>query len=224
MTTPIVKVFRRYTISLAILGVGLMLAAGTVHYWQAWLLLAVVSLACVPHTVLIGQDPLLRESRLRSGPTAESRPIQKIIVTFLLATTVAAYLVPALDRRFGWSAVPLWLCLLGEGVILLALWWGYRVFRVNSFGAATVQVAENQRVIDSGPYATVRHPMYSGASIYTLGLSLALGSWWGLIPAALTVLGFAWRLADEEKFLARQLPGYADYCAKVRWRLFPGVY
>ena len=100
----------------------------------------------------------------------------------------------------------------------------YRVFKANSFGSATVEVEKDQKVISTGPYAIVQNPMYSSAAVYFIGLSLALGSYWGLIPAVLTILGFVWRLFDEEKFLAQNLSGYWEYCAKVRWHLIPGIF
>src|SRR5262249_13499657 len=90
--------------------------------------------------------------------------------------------------------------------------------------SATVEITQDQEVIPTGPYAIVRNPMYSSAAVYFIGMSLALGSYWGLIPAILTILGLIWRLFDEEKFLAQKLPGYTDYCAKVRWHLIPGVF
>jgi protein-S-isoprenylcysteine O-methyltransferase Ste14 len=104
------------------------------------------------------------------------------------------------------------------------MWAALRVFRENAFGSATVEVVEGQKVISTGPYAIVRHPMYASAAVYFVGASLALSSFWGLIPALLTILGLLLRLLDEERFLAQTLPGYADYCARVRWRLIPGLF
>jgi protein-S-isoprenylcysteine O-methyltransferase Ste14 len=98
------------------------------------------------------------------------------------------------------------------------------VFKANPFGSATVQVTNDQKVISTGPYATVRNPMYASAAVYLMGVSLALGSWWGLIAAILTIFGLVWRLLDEEKLLAQDLPGYTDYCAKVHWHLIPRVF
>jgi protein-S-isoprenylcysteine O-methyltransferase Ste14 len=100
----------------------------------------------------------------------------------------------------------------------------YRVFNENSFSFATVKIGKDQKVIPTGPYAIVRNPMYSSAAVYFIGMSLALGSYWGLIPAILTVLGLVWRLFDEEKYLAENLPGYRQYCAKVRRPLVPGIF
>jgi len=104
------------------------------------------------------------------------------------------------------------------------MWAVIRVLKENSFASATVEVVKDQKVISTGPYAFVRNPMYTCAILYTIGLSLALGSYWGLVPAFLVAVGFAWRLFDEEKFLADSLAGYKDYCAKVRWHLIPGIF
>jgi len=100
----------------------------------------------------------------------------------------------------------------------------FLVFKENSFGSATVEVRKGQTVISTGPYAIVRNPMYSSAAVYFIGVSLALGSYWGLIPVLLTILGLVLRLLDEERFLAKNLTGYTEYCAKVRWHLIPGIF
>jgi protein-S-isoprenylcysteine O-methyltransferase Ste14 len=114
--------------------------------------------------------------------------------------------------------------MVGDLSIFVAMWMVYWVFKENSYGSATVEITQDQKVISTGPYAIVRNPMYSSAAVYFIGMSLALGSYWGLIPAALVILGFVWRLFDEEKFLAQNLPGYTDYCTKVRWHLIPGIF
>ncbi len=100
----------------------------------------------------------------------------------------------------------------------------YRVFKENSFGSTTIDIVKDQKVICTGPYAIVRNPMYSSAAVYFVGLSLALSSYWGLIASVLTILGLVWRLLDEEQFLAKNLPGYRDYCARVRWHLISGIF
>jgi len=137
---------------------------------------------------------------------------------------IATFIVPALDRRFGWSNVPFWLSIAGDLLILVGLWMVFRVFKANSFASATIEIANDQKVISTGPYAIVRNPMYASAAVYLVGVSLALGSYWGLIAAILTTFGLVGRLLDEEKFLAQDLPGYTDYCAKVHWHLIPGVF
>ena len=207
-----------------LMGLALFLSAGTADYWQAWVFLGVGAVSGILLDLFIMKDPVLLESRTKFGPTAEQRPLQKIIVLCAGLPAIAAFIVPALDRRFGWSNMPLWLSLAGDLLILAGMWMVYRVFKENSFGSATVEIATDQRVISTGPYAIVRNPMYASAAVYFIGTPLALGSYWGLIPSVLTILGLVWRLFDEEKFLSRNLPGYTEYCAKVRWRLIPGIF
>jgi len=137
---------------------------------------------------------------------------------------IATFIIPALDRRFGWSNLPSWLSIAGDLFILAGMWMVSRVFNANPFGSATVEIAKDQKVISTGPYAIVRNPMYASGAVYLVGVSLALGSYWGLIAAILTILGLVWRLFDEEKFLVQNLTGYTEYCAKVRWHLIPGVF
>jgi protein-S-isoprenylcysteine O-methyltransferase Ste14 len=213
-----------FVVSLAAISLALFLAAGTVRYWQAWVYVGVVALSGIPLMLYIINDPILLENRTKIGPASEQRPFQKIVVLWLVLLMAAAFIVPGLDRRFGWSNVPPWVSVAGDLLILAAMWMSLRVFKENSFGSATVEVAKGQRVISTGPYAVVRHPMYSSAAVYFIGLSLALGSYWGLIPAVLAILGLILRLFDEERFLANNLTGYTDYCAKVRWRLMPGIF
>jgi protein-S-isoprenylcysteine O-methyltransferase Ste14 len=224
MKNPKVQVWLWLVVSFGLIGLALFLAAGTIHYWQAWVYLGVGAVSSIPLTLYIANDPVLRESRTKAGPTAEQRPIQRVIVLCMGLPAIATFIVPALDHRFGWSSVPSWVCVVGDLFILVAMWMVYRVFKENSFAASTVEVVQNQRVISTGPYAIVRNPMYSSAAVYFVAMSLALGSYWGLLPAVATIFGLVWRLLDEEKFLAANLPGYKEYCAKVRWHLIPGVY
>jgi protein-S-isoprenylcysteine O-methyltransferase Ste14 len=218
------KVWLSLIISSVLIGFALFLLAGTIKYWQAWIYLAVGAASSVAVTLHIMKDPILLKNRTKAGPTAEQRPIQKIIVAYLAIPGIAAFIVPGLDHRFGWSGVPPWLSIIGDIMIIVAMWMVSLVFKENSYGSATVEVTQDQEVISTGPYAIVRNPMYSSAAVYFIGMTLALGSYWGLIPAILTILGLVWRLFDEEKFLAQNLSGYRDYCAKVRWHLIPGVF
>lgn len=224
MKSPEGRMWLWFVISSALIGLALFVSAGTVKYWQAWVYLGVGAASSVPLTLHIMKDPILLENRTRAGPIMEQRPIQKIIVACLGIPGIAAFVLPGLDYRFGWSSVPPWLSIIGDILIIVAVWMAYRVFKENSYGSATVEITQGQRVISTGPYAIVRHPMYSSAAVYFIGMSLALGSYWGLIPAMFMILGFVWRLLDEEKFLSQNLPGYTDYCAKVRWHLIPGVF
>jgi protein-S-isoprenylcysteine O-methyltransferase Ste14 len=224
MQDPKAKPWLSLVASFVLIALALFLAAGTIRYWQARLYLAVGAVSSVLLTRYIVSDPILLENRTRAGPAAEGRLTQKIIVSVVGLPGVATFIVPGLDHRFRWSSVPPWLSLAGDVLILLSMWMVYRVFKENSFGAATVEIGKDQKVVSTGPYAIVRNPMYSCAAVYFIAMSLALGSYWGLIPALLTILGLVWRLFDEEKFLAENLPGYREYCANVRWHLIPGVF
>ncbi|MGE5646885.1 MAG: methyltransferase family protein [Acidobacteriota bacterium] len=209
------------------LAMGLLLfaTAGTLRYWQAWVYLAVFFGASLLITLyLMRNDPALLGRRLRGGPTAERRPAQQVIMSLASLAFIASLAVPALDHRHSWSNVPSWAAASGDALVALSFLITFLVYRENPFTSATIEIAPDQRVVSTGPYAIVRHPMYAGGSLLFLGTPLALGSWWGLLafPAALPAL--IWRLFDEERLLARSLPGYAAYCARVRWRLLPGIY
>jgi protein-S-isoprenylcysteine O-methyltransferase Ste14 len=199
--------------------------AGTLDYWQAWVYLAVYFAASLAITLyLVRNDPELLARRMRGGPTAEKRPVQRLIMLLASAGFIGLAVVPALDRRFGWSQLPAALALAGDGLMVLG-WVGiYLVFRENSFAAATIEVAPDQRVVSTGPYAVVRHPMYATALVMLLGIPIALGSWWGVLVMAAILPALLWRLLDEERFLAINLPGYRDYQARVRYRLVPLVW
>lgn len=224
MKNPEAKMWFLLVIAFVIIGSALFLSAGTINYWQAWVYLGVGAVSSVLLTLSVIKDPILLESRTKIGPTAEKRPIQKIIVLCAQLPHIAAYIVPGLDHRFGWSSVPSWLSIVGNFLIIVSLWMVYLVFKENSFGSSNVEIAKDQKVISTGPYAIVRNPMYASAAVYFIGMPLALGSYWGLIASVLTIIGLVWRLFDEEKFLAKNLPGYTEYCAKVRWHLIPGIF
>jgi protein-S-isoprenylcysteine O-methyltransferase Ste14 len=208
-----------------VMGLLLFLFAGTIRYWQAWAYLAVFFGASVAITLyLMKHDPALLQRRLRGGPTAEKETTQKIIMLFASLGFIGSLVVPALDRRFSWTSVPPLLVIAGDALVALSFFVIFLVYRENTFTSATIEVAEGQRVISTGPYAIVRHPMYAGGSLLFLGTPLALGSYWGLLAFVVALPALIWRLLDEEKFLSRNLPGYTEYCGRVRWRLIPGVF
>jgi protein-S-isoprenylcysteine O-methyltransferase Ste14 len=170
------------------------------------------------------KDPALLERRLRVGPGAETRPAQKAIISVAFVGFFALIIVSALDHRFAWSDVPVWVSVLGNGLVALGLMIDLRVFRENSFGASTIRTMEGQRVISTGPYAVVRHPMYAGVVILLLGMPLALGSYWGLLFMFINVPVLMLRILDEETMLRGELPGYESYAQRVRYRLVPGIW
>jgi protein-S-isoprenylcysteine O-methyltransferase Ste14 len=207
------------------MGLLLFLPAGTSQYWQAWAFLAVFFGPSLLITLyLMKKDPALLKRRLSGGPTAEKERTQKIIMFFTTIGFIALLVVPALDYRFKWSSVPLYMVIAGDILTALGFYIVFLVYKENTFTSATIEVACDQKVISTGPYAIVRHQMYAGSLLYLLGMPFALGSYWGLLVLAATMPFLIWRLFDEERFLSRNLPGYTEYCAKVRWRLMPGVF
>ena len=223
---PLYRKAARGLVILFLITAGLLFgAAGTIDYWQAWLYLAVYFACSIAISVyLIEKDPALLARRMSGGPFAEKEPTQRIIMAITSLGFIALAIVPALDRRFGWSHVPAPFVIVGDLLVLLG-WFGiYVVFRENSFASATIESAADQRVISTGPYAFMRHPMYAAALVMLLGVSPALGSWWGL-PIVIAILpALIWRLTDEERFLVQNLAGYREYQGRVRYRLLPLVW
>lgn len=210
---------------LVVMGAVLFVSAWTFNYWQAWVFLSVFGLSSLAVTVyLMKNDPKLLERRMHGGPTAEKELSQKIIMSAASIGFAAILIVPALDHRWHWSAVPPYAVIAGN--ILIVLGWTIilLVFRENTFTSATIEVVADQRVVSTGPYAVVRHPMYSGSLLYFLGIPIALGSWWGLLVGILMMPVFVLRLFDEEKLLARNLLGYSEYMVRVKYRLVPFVW
>jgi len=208
-----------------VMGALLFVPAGTFRYWQGWIYLLVFTGASVGITgYLMKADPALLARRMRGGPMAEERPVQKLIMLGASIGFVSLLVVPALDYRFGWSSVPPPIVIAGDLLVAIGFYLISIVYRVNTFTSATIEIAENQSVVSTGPYAIVRHPMYASASLYLLGTPLALGSWWGLLVLVAMLPILIWRLIDEERFLARDLSGYADYRKQVRYRLVPYVW
>jgi protein-S-isoprenylcysteine O-methyltransferase Ste14 len=204
------------------MGFLLLVPAGTLHYWQAWMYLSIFMGASALITVyLMRRDPALLERRMSGGPMAEKQRAQKFIMLCTSIGFIALLVVPGFDRRFGWSTIPFGAVVSGDALVAIGFYFIFLVYRENTFTSATIEVAENQRVISTGPYAIVRHPMYASASLYLLGTPLALGSYWAFIAIAAMIPFLIWRLLDEERFLAKNLSGYDEYRRQVRHRLVP---
>jgi protein-S-isoprenylcysteine O-methyltransferase Ste14 len=219
------RAFRSSLFGIVALAALLFIPAWTLDYWQAWLFMAVFVCTSGAITVYLAiRDPKLLERRMNVGPRAEKEPAQKIIMLLATLGFMVTIVFPVLDHRFGWSAVPASVSVLGDALIALAFLFIFFVFRQNSYGASTIQIAEGQTVISTGPYAFVRHPMYAGALVMLIGTPLALGSWWGLFAVLLILPVLIWRLLDEERFLRQNLPGYAEYQTKVKYRLLPFIW
>jgi protein-S-isoprenylcysteine O-methyltransferase Ste14 len=222
MTSLAAKAWFALVVLAVVMGLLIFATAGSVRYWQAWLYLSIFTGASVLTTLyLLKKDPALLKRRMRGGPSAEKRTTQKIIMLFTSAGFIALLVLPALDHRFGWSYVPIGVVVAGDALVAIGFYFIFLVYRENTFTSATIDVVENQTVISTGPYAIVRHPMYASGSLYLLGTPLALGSYWGLPVVAAMFPFLMWRLFDEERFLATNLPGYREYQEKVRHRLVP---
>jgi len=203
----------------------LFLPAWSLRYWQAWVFLCAFFAPILGITsYLMRHDPALLERRVDAGPGAEKERTQRIIQGLAAIAFFAVILLPSFDHRFGWSRVPAYVSLAGDLLVVLGLLVIFFVFKENTYASGTIEVGAGQKVISTGPYGRVRHPMYSGAIVMLLGLPLALGSWWGLLALVPFTLVILWRLLDEENFLARNLPGYSEYRSKVRYRLVPLVW
>jgi protein-S-isoprenylcysteine O-methyltransferase Ste14 len=208
-----------------VLGVVVFGSAGTFHFIEAWIFLGLFAAASLAITLyLASEDPALLARRTQAGPVAEKERSQKIIQAVASVSFLSTLAVPGLDHRFAVVQAPLAVIVAGDAMVLLGFLVVFLVFRENSFTSAVIEVFSEQRVIDSGPYAAVRHPMYAGALVLVAGIPIALGSLVGLATLPPFAAVIVWRLLDEERFLAGHLPGYAAYRQKTRYRLIPRVW
>ena len=206
-------------------GVPIFLAAGTLNYPAGWAFISVFTLSTAFLTLYLAKnDPALLQRRMQFGPHAEQRPAQRIIMILVMIGFALAPILSSLDFRFGWSQVPTYSIVLGN--LLVAASYGIfcEVMRENSFAAATIRVESTQKVVSSGLYGIVRHPMYAGSLVLMLGMPLALASYWGLLAIIITLPVLHWRIIDEEKMLNESLEGYSEYCDKIKYRMIPGIY
>lgn len=214
----------------SILGTLVMLAllfipAGTLNYWQGWVYMAVLMSASAAYSVYLAKhDPALLKRRTEAGIAYEKEPAQKIIMFLLFVSCTVLIVLLPLDVRFGWSLVPRYVSFIGDVLVVFSFYIFYLVSKVNTYAAANIRVEEGQKVITTGLYGVVRHPMYLGAIFLFIGTPLALGSWWTLlwVPVLLSIL--VARILNEEKILARDLPGYTEYQKKVTTRLLPFIW
>lgn len=214
-----------FSFLMLVMALALFIPAGSLRYWQGWVYLAVFAGCTLLITAwLFRNDPGLLSRRVQAGPVAETQRSQQILQSLASLCFILLFIVPGLDYRFGWSHVPPALSLIAAAGVALGFYFVFLVFRENSYTSATIQVAEDQRLITSGPYARVRHPMYAGAGLLVLATPLALGSWAALPLPFLLMAVIVLRLLDEEKYLAAHLPGYQEYQHQVPYRLLPGVW
>ncbi len=211
-------------LGLVAFGAMLFLPAGTFHYWQAWVFLAVFALSTwIPSVYLMRTNPAALDRRMR-GPLAETRPLQRIIVAVLFVAFPAMFVVSALDHRFGWSSVPASVSLIGDVLVAVGLGIAMLVVVQNGYAAVNITVESGQQLVSTGLYGLVRHPMYTGNVVLMLGIPPALGSYWGLFLIVPGLLVLVLRIRDEEELLTHELSGYREYMQQVHYRLLPYVW
>jgi len=212
-------------VGLVLSGVMLFGPAGTFDYWQEWVFLAVFAvLTWIPSIYLLRKNPAALERRMRAGPAAETRVVQKILISVAFISLAVMIVLSVLDHRFGWSGVPAAVSLIGDVLVAIGLGIAMLVVIQNSYAAASVTVEADQNVVSTGLYGFVRHPMYVGSIIMMVGIPLALGSYWGLSLLVPGLMVLAGRIRDEEKLLEQQLAGYRQYTQQVRYRLVPHLW
>jgi protein-S-isoprenylcysteine O-methyltransferase Ste14 len=212
----------RFTAGAAVVLALLLVPAGTVHYWQAWVYLGVLlGPMLVALGYLVRRDPALLERRLR---TKERRPTQTRVQLLGGVAFVVLFVLAGLDHRLAWSRVPAALVVFADVLVLSSYAFFIRVLRENSYASRVIEVTPEQRVVSTGPYAVVRHPMYTSLLVLYLATPVALGSWWAIGAALPLVAVLVIRINDEERLLADQLGGYREYREQTRYRLVPGVW
>ena len=207
---------------LAVMALLLFLPAGSWGYWQAWLFLGLlfVPMTCVA-TWLLVREPELLAKRLSSK---EQEKAQRQVVALSALMFVAGFLLAGFDQRFGWSEMPAWVVAIAAVVMLCGYGLYAEVMRENAYLSRTVEVQENQKVISTGLYGIVRHPMYAATLVLYLAMPIVLGSWVALIPFLAYPLIIARRIRNEEQVLEEGLAGYREYEQQVRYRLIPFIW
>jgi protein-S-isoprenylcysteine O-methyltransferase Ste14 len=212
-------------ITLVILLACMFIPAGTLNYWQAWVFAAVFEVSAQALGIyFLMYDRKLVERRMNIGPMAERRPGQKLISALFMLGFIGFVMLPAFDHRLSWSPVAPAVSIIANAMIVLSFLLFFVVMKSNSYAASTIQVEEGQPVVSTGPYAYVRHPMYSGALLLVAVMPLALGSWWSVLLVVPFFPVLVWRILDEEMFLRTSLPEYDEYMQRVRYRLVPRVW
>ena len=212
----------KFLLGVVLVGLFVFLPAGTLHFFGGWLLMGILFVPMFgAGLVMLAKNPNLLQSRLKAK---ESQREQDLVVKLSGLMFIAGFVVAGLDFRFGWLPLPQWVNWVAAGLFLLAYLLYAEVLRENAFLSRTIEVQENQTVVDTGLYGIVRHPMYSATLLLFLSMPLVLGSVLSLICFLPYPVLIAKRLLNEEAFLEKELPGYAEYKMKVKYRLIPGIW
>ena len=198
------------------------LPARTIRYWEAWIYIGII-FSCASGAVLyfLKHDPELLERRIR---TKEKVKEQKLIIAVSWVLFLPIFILPGFDKYYNWSDVPLVIEIIADIFVLAGYLLVIRVFKENSYTSRIIEVDSGQKVISTGPYAIVRHPMYAGSLVMYGFTPIALGSWWALIGSVLLFILIIFRILNEEKFLIENLDGYSNYMQKTKFRLIPGIW
>jgi protein-S-isoprenylcysteine O-methyltransferase Ste14 len=222
------RLLTQTAIWLAITGAVLFLSAGTLAWPEAWIYLAIwLAGGLTSGLTLARTNPEIIKERMRPPLQQDQKRWDRPFILAIFGGFFALYIVAGLDaKRFGWSDMPVALEVAGAIAIVFAIYVFHIVMRENAYASTVVKVdaERGHKVISTGPYSWVRHPMYAGAVFFFLGTALLLGSWWAFALGLVLIAIVAVRAVNEEQMLAAELPGYADYAQRVRYRLVPGVW
>jgi len=212
----------RLTMFIVLMGLMFFLPAGSLKYWQGWVYIGILVIPMLfVFRYLLRNDPELLERRMRHK---EKEKEQKLLIKLSNLYFIAAFILPGFDIRYGWSSVPWYIVILADLMVLIGYFIIVLVFKENSYASRIVEVEETQKVITTGPYSVVRHPMYSGVLLMYILSPVALSSYWAVIPAFLLIFIVIARIINEEKVLRKDLEGYEEYQNKVKHRLIPGLW
>jgi protein-S-isoprenylcysteine O-methyltransferase Ste14 len=212
-------------VGFVVFGLLLLWPAGTFAYWQGWVVIAIFIVLSTVFTIYLGvTNPDALRRRMHGGPLAEVRTVQKFASAGLFVIVPAVMVISAFDHRYGWSTVPPAVWIIGDVLVAIGLGLAMLVVVQNSYAAATINVEADQKVVSTGLYGLVRHPMYVGLLTMMVGIPLALDSYWGLVGLIPISMVLAVRILDEEEALNQELVGYPDYTQQVHYRLMPYVW
>jgi protein-S-isoprenylcysteine O-methyltransferase Ste14 len=213
------KALSRFIPGIIILSALMFISAGTINYWNAWLFMGELFIPMLLVLVyLIIWDPELLLKRLNAN---EKEKTQQKVVLITLIMFLSAFIISGLDYRYKWSSVPLLIVLISATMVLTGYILFFIVMRQNSYASRVVEIQEKQKVIDTGLYGIVRHPMYSAAILMFMSMPLVLGSFYALIPLLIFPFQMGIRMRNEEQILEKGLDGYIEYKKRVRYKIIP---
>ena len=218
----LIEALTKFACGLVLVGLLIFLPAGTLSYTYGWLLIGLLFVPMlIAGFVMLSKSPDFLKKRLDAK---EKQGTQKGVVALSGLMFIAGFVVAGLDYRFGWSDMPTWVILTASVLFLAAYALYAEVMRENAYLSRTIKVEEGQKVVDTGLYSVVRHPMYMATILLFLMMPIVLGSWYALIAFAFYPAVIVVRLKDEEELLTKELPGYAAYKLKVKYRIIPFIW